>query len=169
MKENKSESTESFTNITERSIANNIDDKSHFSDHPLNKSSSCVRSALHKAVCRGSLQEVRHLFDSLSTDTSDIVNNNEQQLHVLNAIDSHGFCPIHSAVSLSPIDMAVVMTRLLLAWGTDSSSTDKFGNSPLHWAARAGNDEVAQTLLLKHCSPGKNCTLLHIYFGHFLF
>lgn len=80
----------------------------------------------------------------------------EEQLKLLNAADCYGFRPMHSAVSLIPSNMAVVMTHLLLSFGTDSSSTDKFGNTPLHWAARAGNDEVAQILVLKSCSPGKD-------------
>lgn len=156
MTENNSESTEASTNFAEPFSANSDNDQIHFSGHPLIQSSFCVRSALHKAVCGGSLEEVKHQFDCLSADTSGTVHNNEQQLKVLNATDSYGFFPIHSAVSLNPSNMAIAMTRLLLVCGADASSIDKFGNSPLHWAARAGSDEIAQTLLLKNCSPGKN-------------
>jgi hypothetical protein len=124
-------------------------------DHPLYQSASCIRSALHMGVIGGSLQEVKHLMNTLKAEVTGGMMNNGAQLKVLNAIDSNGFGPLHSAVSLNPSNMAVVMTHLLLSYGADAASLDKYGNSPLHWAARAGNDEIAQILVLKNCSPGK--------------
>ncbi len=152
---------------TPSSIFNDDDDEVQAEDHPLNQSPNCVRSALHTAVCGGSLQEVKGLINTLKSDISGRVVNNEQILQVLNALDSDGFGPIHSAVSLKPSTRADTMTHLLLSYGTDASSVDKSGNSPLHWAARAGNDEVAQILVLKNCSPGKLKYMhLIIFYAH---
>ena len=80
---------------------------------------------------------------------------NESRIKALNEMDNDGFCPMHSAVSLGPSNMAIVMTHLLLSFGADATIVDRFGNTPLHWAARAGNDELTQVLLLRNCHPSK--------------
>ena len=135
------------------------EEEKEYIDHPLHESQIGDRSALHTAVCGGSLQEVKHLINTLKIEISGGVVSNEEQIKILNSVDSDGFCPLHSAVSLNPSNMSVVMTHLLLSFGADAAANDRFGNSPLHWSARAGNDEVAQILVLKNCSPGM-CTNL---------
>ncbi len=127
--------------------------------HPLHQSSNCNRSAIHLAVCGGSLQEVKHLIND-NPEMSNASIKSDTKSKLLNEMDNDGFCPIHTAVSLSPSNMAVVMTHLLLSLGADAAIADKFGNTPLHWAARAGNDEVAQVLLLKNCLPSKFVMIL---------
>lgn len=149
-RENEQQIPGSTATTTVTSILNKQDQPIN---HPLHQSPNFVRSALHTAVCGGSLQQVKDLLNALSNDASRGMIKSEEQLKLLNAADYNGFRPMHSSVSLTPSNMAVVMTHLLLTFGTDSSSTDKFGNTPLHWAARAGNEEVAHILVLKSCSP----------------
>ena len=123
--------------------------------HPLHQSTTCNRSSIHLAVCGGSLQEVKRLINMSHTGMNTGTMTSSTKRKLLNEMDNDGFCPMHTAVSLSPSNMAVVMTHLLLSFGADATIVDGFGNTPLHWAARAGNDEVAQVLVLKNCHPSK--------------
>ena len=70
--------------------------------------------------------------------------------------DSQEFTPLHVAASL---DVSLVgtgvpaeMTRMLLSAGSNVGCTDRYGNTALHWAARAGNGDVAHLLTLKNCT-----------------
>lgn len=146
--------TKTVNKNADGSISNDDDEIQH-PYHPLYPSTNCVRSALHKAVCEGSLQQVKLVLNNQENNNGEISEEQLKKLKMLNDFDGDGFSPIHSAVSLIPSNMAVVMTHLLLSFGTDATSVDQFGNSSLHWAARAGNDEVAQILMFKKCSPGK--------------
>ena len=105
------------------------------------------RSRLHKAVCDMDIAAVQ---SELSSGSGDFM---EQR-------DSKGYCPIHSACSLCMIDpmnsaMAGEIVRLLVAAGADVSIRDLDGNSPLHWAARAGDRSTAEFLLLKNNPKGR--------------
>lgn len=104
------------------------------------------RSALHKAVCDGDVQGLRMLL-------LDIPNQSER---VLNRIDEAGYGPLHTACALGllyGVDGAIAfeMAKILLSSGPcDPSLVDKAGNTPLHWAARAGDYRVADVLLRKN-------------------
>lgn len=51
--------------------------------------------------------------------------------------------------------MATEIVRMLIAAGADSSIRDLDGNTPLHWAARAGDRSTAEFLLVKNNPKGK--------------
>lgn len=131
--------------------AYNVDQDSNENNHPLGNQMN--RTALHDAVCGGSLQDVKRILESPQSIGQGI---NEQQMSQVCLIDSAGFAPLHSAVSLSIDDdagnMAVTMTNLLLSADANVECVDHCGNTPLHWAARVGNSEVAQILILKSCA-----------------
>lgn len=103
------------------------------------------------AICGGSLQEVKVIINTMNGNGG-----GDNQVQSLNQPDSDGFRPLHSAVSLNQLNMAVDMTQLLLSCETDVLATDAFGNTALHWAARAGNHKISQILALKNCPIGKN-------------
>ncbi len=153
---NKDKETTGLVNDFEADATDN-NDEIPFEYHPLNQSSTCERSEIHKAVCEGSLQNVKRLINTIHPELATVGTiKNATKVKALNVMDNDGFCPIHSAVSLGPSNMAVVMTHLLLSFGASASIVDKFGNTPLHWAARAGNDELAQVLVYKNCRLGKS-------------
>lgn len=52
--------------------------------------------------------------------------------------------------------MATEIVRMLIAAGADASMRDLDGNTPLHWAARAGDKGTAEFLLLKNNPKGKS-------------
>ena len=52
--------------------------------------------------------------------------------------------------------MATEIVRMLIAAGADSSIRDLDGNTPLHWAARAGDKGTAEFLLVKNNPKGKS-------------
>jgi len=143
-----------------REVAGAGDEGAHAITHPLGK--QITRTALHEAVCQGSLQEVKRMLDypqSMveATIQGDGGGGGIEQLrrNQVCRVDSAGFSPLHSAASLRIVDdagnMAVSMTHLLLSADADVDSLDPFDNTPLHWAARVGNSEVAQMLILKSC------------------
>jgi ankyrin repeat protein len=73
--------------------------------------------------------------------------------------DDNGYCPIHSACALcirDPMNSVVTseIVRMLIASGADASIRDPEGNTPLHWAARAGDKATAQLLLVKNNPKG---------------
>jgi len=132
-----------------------------FVDHPLSQNPTTIRDALHTAVCNGNIKDVEQFLKS-SHSTGGTINSIEEMLQhhtaitikqqrLLNAIDGNGFCPLHCAVSLKQNNLAAIMTQLLLSFGADPACKDKFDNSPLHWAVRAGNEDVAQILVSKTC------------------
>lgn len=111
--------------------------------------SSFGRSSLHKAVCEMDLATIQR-------EVSVAANNND---NILLRQDEAGYCPLHSACALRMLKVnnytiACEIVRTLLAAGADSSCTDNNGNTPLHWAARAGDKDVAEVLLLKNCPQG---------------
>lgn len=104
------------------------------------------RSPLHKAICEMDMTAIhRELSHSISASA-------------LHRRDEAGFLPIHSAAALCMMDpnhgaVSTEITRLLISAGGDSSALDSKRNTPLHWAARAGDDEVAQLLMMRSCPP----------------
>jgi len=118
-------------------------EKDHYTRQPTVQTAK--RSTLHTMVRKGMLLEVETLLKSI----------NWGKENVLLALDSSGFSPLHSAVSLSGFrgndSIAILMTRLLICAGASVMSVDTFGNSPLHWAARVGNAQVAEMLAIENC------------------
>jgi len=118
--------------------------------HPVcGPGSSYGRSPIHKAVCEMDMAAVhQELSDSIGAAS-------------LHRKDEAGFYPIHSACSLSLSDpenssIACEITRLLIAAGGDASAVDNKRNTPLHWAARSGDADASQLLLMRNCPPGKD-------------
>lgn len=111
------------------------------------------RSALHKAVCSGSVGEVSKVLEELEkSECSKQVN--EQ--------DGAGYFPLHSAaaICLPEVDSfgfheASEIVRMLLTAGANVAACDGESNTALHWAARVGNDELTQSLLMNRCPVGK--------------
>lgn len=106
------------------------------------------RSVLHVAICNSSVTEVSQLCSTLAGSNSPVVNER----------DDAGFHPLHSAVALALVDQAgsncreaLEICQLLINSGADVMCCDKEGNTPLHWAARAGHGEVLGLLLQKNC------------------
>jgi len=123
------------------------------------------RTELHQAVCEMNLKK---LVQQLS-----IVAN--QSDAVLQKWDDAGYCPLHTACAANlnesnhnnqathnnddecedaagdnNNDNPVEVVRGLLAAGADAAREDSKGNTPLHWAARAGDTAVANLLLLRN-------------------
>lgn len=119
------------------------------------------RNPLHKAVCEMDLAVIQGEIQSLPPE-------------FFQRKDKAGFCPMHSACSLCMKDdknskIATEIVRMLVTSGADTSVQDSEGNTPLHWAARAGDKGTAEFLLLKHSPIGTYSHLLgHDYTVCFL-
>lgn len=105
------------------------------------------RSDLQLAIRSGSVIEVSQICSTLASSSP-----------VINERDDAGYHPLHSAVALGLLDQlgpncqeAVEICQLLIDSGADVKCRDKFGNTSVHWAARAGHTEVLGLLLLKSC------------------
>jgi len=104
------------------------------------------RSPLHRAVCELDIAALR-------VQLGEVAN---QSAGVLARLDKGGYAPMHTAASLRMVrpENAVAaqeMVRTLLAAGADPNTLDGEGNTPLHWAARAGDKNVGEVLLLRNC------------------
>jgi ankyrin repeat protein len=113
--------------------------------HPVvGPSAAFGRSLLHKAVCDMDIGAVQ------SHMSGDYFERRDQK----------GFCPIHSACALclkasTASSVASEIVRMLINAGADASIRDLDGNTPLHWAARAGDKETAELLLVKNNPKGE--------------
>lgn len=114
--------------------------------HPIcGPGSAFGRSLLHKAVCDMDIAVVQSQISS--------------RPDYFDRRDDKGYCPIHSACALcmrDPMNSVVTseIVRMLIASGADASIRDPEGNTPLHWAARAGDKATAQLLLVKNSPKG---------------
>ena len=117
------------------------------------------RSALHKAVCAGSVDEVSRELEGLQAT---------EALKKVNQQDDAGYFPLHSAaaICLPEVDSfgfheASEIVRMLLTAGANVAACDGDSNTA-HWAARVGNDELTQSLLVNRCPVGKSLSSLSI-------
>jgi len=106
------------------------------------------RSTLQLAICTGSVSEVSQICSTVAISSSSI----------LAERDDAGFHPLHSAAALGlqphfgpHCHEALEICRLLIDAGADVTCRDADGNTPVHWAARAGHGDVLGLLLLKSC------------------
>ena len=111
--------------------------------HPIcGPASAFGRSPLHRAVCD---MNVAAIQNALASD--------------LTKRDEAGYSPLHTAAALSMLtpsntDLAYDICQLLISAGAEATYVDSNGNTPLHWAARAGNELVAHLMLLNNCQTG---------------
>jgi hypothetical protein len=118
------------------------------SPHPVcGPGSSYNRNPLHKAVCEMDLAIIQIELSSRPSE-------------FFQRADSKGFCPIHSACSLcmkheQNSSIATDIVRMMITAGADVSVADSNGNTPLHWAARAGDKATAEFLLFKNSPRGE--------------
>jgi Ankyrin repeats (3 copies) len=72
----------------------------------------------------------------------------------LNSSDESGYCPLHSACALGLMESSGTSSceiiQILIEAGADLSKEDTEGNTPLHWASRAGDKEAVLLLLIKN-------------------
>ncbi len=64
--------------------------------------------------------------------------------------------------------LACEIVRMLINSGADASIRDPEGNTPLHWAARAGDKATAQLLLVKNNPKGMMSMFEVVVFISFL-
>lgn len=110
------------------------------------------RSELQHAICNASVHEVSQIIVNASSNAASLINER----------DDSGYHTLHSASALGILDHlgpnceeSVEICRLLLEAGADVMWKDKDGNTPVHWAARAGHCRVVELLLLRNCPIGK--------------
>lgn len=119
--------------------------------HPVcGPASAFGRSTLHRAVCDMNVMAIQNC------GTGDLAKR-----------DDAGYCPLHTAASLSMLtpsntNLAFDICQLLISAGADATLADSNGNTPLHWAARAGNERVAHLMMLNNCQTGRfSCVLVY--------
>lgn len=111
--------------------------------HPVcGPASAFGRSTLHRAVCDMNVLSIQNC------GTGDLAK-----------LDDAGYCPLHTAAALSMLtpsntNLAYDICKLLIDAGADASYADSYGNTPLHWAARAGNERAAHLMMLNKCQTG---------------
>lgn len=128
--------------------ANESGDNNSSSHAVCGPGSGYSRRSLHKAICEMDLAAIQ----------SELASPNVAE--ILQRKDEAGFCPLHSACALCMKNVrnssiAVEIVRVLLAAGAGVAVSDSEQNTPLHWAARAGDRPVTELLLLKNAPHGK--------------
>jgi len=73
----------------------------------------------------------------------------------INALDSHGYAPLHYAVQNGQKEVA----ELLIARDADVNATNNGGNTPLHFAVRAGHKDIVELLITKGADINAKDTL----------
>jgi hypothetical protein len=106
------------------------------------------RSDFQLAIFRGSVAEVTKICSDLSTSKSPLINQR----------DEAGYFPLHAAVALGLLDEfglncreSLEICQVLIDNGADVMCRDKDGNTPVHWASRAGHSGVLGLLLVRNC------------------
>lgn len=107
------------------------------------------QTALQAAVCKGSVDEVSQICAQLAASNS---------VAMLNERNDAGYHPFHFAAALgllggfgSNSEVALNICRVLIDSGADVTCRDKAGNTPVHWAARAGHSGMLNMLLSMSC------------------
>mmetsp|Transcript_18975 Transcript_18975/g.27435 ORF Transcript_18975/g.27435 Transcript_18975/m.27435 type:complete len:902 (+) Transcript_18975:710-3415(+) len=165
------ESGDSDTAIDEDSKGeHNISDNNSVPPHPLCMNSSQYgRSKLHEAVCSKSIEGVKNALKMVNVQSEQTTaekkpaseggeHDSQISKKLVSQCDNGGFFPIHSAAALGmlratsdDVDTAVEITRILLDAGADALCRDEKMNTPLHWAARAGNEKLIHILTSRSC------------------
>ena len=107
------------------------------------------QTALQAAVCKGSVDEVSQICAQLAASNSIVM---------LNERNDAGYHPFHFAAALgllggfgSNSEVSLNICRILIDSGADVTCRDKEGNTPVHWAARAGHNGMLNMLLSVSC------------------
>jgi hypothetical protein len=121
------------------------------------------RTPLHAAVCLNNVDSAR---DILLQQRSTL--HPEDFLKYVRQADGLGYAPLHSACALLLLRestnahsnaepaSALEIVSVLLQAGADVGQPDRRENTPLHWAARAGDDHVVEKLLLRADLDARN-------------
>jgi ankyrin repeat protein len=106
------------------------------------------RSDFQLAIFRGSVADVSQICTDISASKSPVINQR----------DEAGYFPLHSAVALGLLDEfglncreSLEICQMLIDNGADVTCRDKDGNTPVHWASRAGHIGVLGLLLVRNC------------------
>jgi acetoin utilization deacetylase AcuC-like enzyme/ankyrin repeat protein len=118
----------------------------HAKIHPVcGPATAYDRSPVHQAICQRDVGRLQTLL-------TDPLN---RSAVVLQGRDDSGYCPLHSAAAAYMQDplvpgrmgMSNELVRLILDAGADVACDDGNNNTPLHWAARAGDCSAIEQLL----------------------
>jgi SHAQKYF class myb-like DNA-binding protein len=121
------------------------------------------RSPLHAAVCENNVDFAREL---LSQQRSAL--NTDDFFQYIHQPDELGYASLHSACALLLLmesksadsdeepASALEIVSVLLQAGADVGQLDRRDNTPLHWAARAGDYQVVEKLLLRANLDARN-------------
>ena len=107
------------------------------------------QTTLQAAICKGAVNEVSHICAQLSASNSSVM---------LNDRNDAGYHPFHFTAALGLLggvgsngEISSQICRILIDGGADVTSRDKEGNTPLHWASRAGHSGMLSMLLSMSC------------------
>ena len=135
---------------TEAEVSNKVEAPEEIKSELFPSPLGSARLGLQLAVRNGSVDEVSQICSTLDTASTTPSEINER--------DDAGFHLLHSVAALGLLDKfgptcqeAVEICKLLIDRGADVTCVDKDGNTPIHWAARAGHSEVLGLLLSKSC------------------
>ncbi len=118
-------------------------------------------TALQSAILKVSISDVSRISSSPSpgSNAATIVNNRSE----------NGYYPLHTVSALGLLDQfgptgeePTNICRILIDNGAEVNCRDHDGNTPVHWAARAGHCGVLGLLLLKNFPLGKKFTSLSL-------